>query len=106
MRAISQFIIRVFDLIEAEGAALLTIVRGEAERARSAAVQLAMGLALLAVAVPLIITGFGFLTAGLLWLLETHVSRWLAAVLTGSAILFVGGMMLLSFALIFARRKP
>ena len=106
MRAISQFIIRVFDLIEAEGAALLSVARAEADRARSAAVHMAMGLALLAVAIPLVITGFGLLTAGLLWLLETHTSRWLAAMLTGTAILAVGGGLFAAFAFYFARRKP
>ncbi len=106
MRVISQFIVRVFDLIEAEGAALLTTIRGEADRVRSAAAQLAMGLALLAVAVPLAVAGLGFMTFGLLWFLETHLSRWLSATLTGAAVLAVGALFLLMFIRLTWRRKP
>ncbi len=97
MQAISQFVVRFFDLVEAEGSALLAAIRAEASRVRVAANAMAMGLALLAVAVPIFIAGIGFLSVGLMWWLETQVARPLAAGLTGVAILAVGGALLLGF---------
>lgn len=90
MKAVSRFIVHVFDLIEAEGAALRAAVRDEARRAQSTATNLATGAGILLVAVPLLIAGCGLLAAGLMWWLETQVSRPLAAGITGAGLLIVG----------------
>lgn len=106
MKAISQFVVQVFDLMEAEGSALLTVVRGEARRVQTTATNMAMGVAFLLVSVPLFVAGFWMLAAGLMWWLETQVSRPLAAGLTGLAILAVGGGCLSCFKLLTARHQP
>ena len=103
MQAVSQFVVRFFDLVEAEGHALLAVVRGEASRVRAAATSMAMGLALLAVAVPIFIAGIGFLAVALMWWLETQVTRPLAACLAGVAILAVGGACLVGFRALAGR---
>ncbi len=90
MKAISSFIVHVFNLIEAEGAALRTAVRDEARRAQAAAANLATGAGVLIISIPLLIAGFGLLAAGLMWWLETQVSRPAAASLTGAGLLAVG----------------
>lgn len=106
MRVVSQFIVRVCELIEAEGAAFLSIARQEAGRARSVAVQLAVGLALLAVAIPVLITGLGLMTLGLYWLLEARLEQWLAACLTGASVLGVGLFITLASAHLSRRPHP
>lgn len=106
MKVISQFVVHVFDLIEAEGRALLTVVRGETLRLRDAAADLATGLAFLLVSIPLFVAGFLLLAAGLMWWLETLVSRPLAAALTGGAILCLGGVCMMCFRALAGRRRP
>lgn len=106
MKAISQFVVHVFDLIEAEGAALLTAARGEARRVRLAATNLAMGSVFLIISIPLFVGGFGLLGAALMWSLETVVSRPLAACLTGLAVLAAAAGCLLGFKLLAGRRQP
>ncbi|MEK6701886.1 MAG: hypothetical protein AABZ53_06460 [Planctomycetota bacterium] len=91
MKVISQFVVRVFDLIETEGRALLWVVREEARRVRTAAADLAMGAVFLLISIPLFITGFLLVAAGLMWWLEARLDRPLAAVITGMMILLIGG---------------
>lgn len=105
MKAISQFVVHVAGLVEAEGNALLTVVRGEARRAHATATNLAMSLAVLFVAVPLFVGGFWLLAAGLMWWLETQVSRPLAACLTGIVVLAAGSGCLLGFRALAGRRQ-
>ncbi|MFN0131538.1 MAG: hypothetical protein ACKVW3_03245 [Phycisphaerales bacterium] len=106
MKAVSEFVVHASDLIEAEGRALLTVVRGEARRAHAAAVKMTMAAALLLVTVPLTLAGLGLIGAGLMWWLETVVSRSLAACLTGLATLGVAGAMLLCFTRVARSRAP
>ncbi len=105
MKAIAQFVVHVFDLIEAEGGALLTVVRSEARRAHTAAASMAMGVAFLLIAVPLFVAGTCLSAAGLMWWLETQVSRPLAAVLTGFVVLGAGGGCLYCFTLLTRRAE-
>ena len=106
MKAISQFVVHVFDLIEAEGSALRAVVRGEARRVQTIAANMAMGVAFLFVSVPLMLAGIGLLATGLMWWLDTQVNRSLAACLTGLCILGVGGGGLACFKLILRRDRP
>ncbi len=106
MKAISQFVVHVFDLIEAEGAALRTIVRAEARRVQMATTNVALGVAFLLISIPLIVAGAGLIAAGLMWWLETQVSRPLAASLTGLIVIGVGISSLLGFKLIAGKHQP
>jgi glucan phosphoethanolaminetransferase (alkaline phosphatase superfamily) len=106
VKAISQFVVHVFDLIEAEGATILAVVRGEARRVHAAATNMALGVAILLISVPLFIAGFGLLAAGLMWWLETQVSRPLAAGLTGFVILALAAGCLACFKMLTGRRQP
>lgn len=105
MKVISQFVVRVFDLMEAEGKALLTVVRAEARGVRATATNVAMGVAFLLIAVPLCVGGVLLLAAGLMWWLETLVGRPLAACLTGLMILGAGGGCLSCFRLLAGRDR-
>ncbi len=106
MKVISEFVVHVFDLIEAEGRSLLTVVRGEARHVRHTATDIAVGVTFLLVAVPLLIAGAGLLAAGLMWWLETLVGRPLAAGLTGLAVLGAAGACLSCFKWLAAREHP
>jgi hypothetical protein len=99
-QAVSEFIVRVVELIEAEGRTLRSAVAGEAGRAHSALVNFATGLAFLLVAVPMLVGGAGLLAVGLMWWLETQVSRPVAAAMTGLACLAVGTGCLWGFRVI------
>lgn len=107
MKAISQFVISVFELIEAEGRNLRTALRtegrelhaalrAEARDLRSVVIDFAMAIGLLLVTISLLLAGIGFMVVGLMWWLETLMSRPLAAVITGlvTASLGVGCLML------------
>ncbi len=102
MKVIAQFVVRLFDLIEAEGSTLLTVVRGEARRARASAANLLLGMSFLLIAVPLTVAGVGLITVGLMWWLEAEVGRPLAAVLTGAAVLVAAGVCLMCFRAVVA----
>lgn len=106
MKAISEFVVHIADLLEAEGNSLLTVVRGEARRAHTSATNLAMGIAVLLVAVPLFVGGFWLLAAGLMWWLETQVSRPLAACLTGVVVLAAGCICLFGFKALAGKHQP
>ena len=99
MKEISQFVIRVFDLIEAEGRVLLEIGREEARHVQSAVNSLALGATCLLISIPLFVAGFGLLAIGLMWWLETQVTQPLAAGLTGLAVLAFAAAWLLGFKL-------
>ena len=106
VKAISEFIVHVFDLIEAEGRGLLKVVRGEAHRARAIFANLATGVAVLLISIPLIVAGLGLAAAGLMWWLEGLVGRPLAAGLTGLAVLGVGIGCFVYFRVLANRRVP
>lgn len=106
MKVISQFVVRAFDLIEAEGRCLRAAIRNEARRAQAVAASLAIALSFLVAAVPLLIAGVGLVAVGLMWWLETEVSRPLAALLTGAALLVVASGCLAGFKVLAGRRQP
>jgi uncharacterized membrane protein len=87
VKSIAEMVVRVFDLVEAEGRTLLAITRAEGQRARSGLMALAVVVALLIAAVPLVLTGVWFMCAGMFWGLEGPVGRAAAAALTGFALL-------------------
>ncbi len=106
MKAISQFVVHVFDLIEAEGRCLRAAIRGEARRAQAGAASLAMALSFLLVAVPLLILGVGLVAAGLMWWLETEMSRPAAALITGVVVLAIGSGCMAGFKFLAGRPQP
>ncbi len=87
MKGISQLVVHVFELAEAGGSSLRANVRNEVHRACVAATDLVYSGAFLIVAIPLCIAGVLLVGAGFMWWLETQVSRPLAALLTGVALL-------------------
>lgn len=106
MKAISQFVVGVFDLIEAEGRALRAVARTEARTAYSVLVSTAMALTFLLVSVPLFVAGAWLLAAGLMWWLETQISRPAAAALTGVVVLAVAASCLLVVRSMTHRKAP
>jgi hypothetical protein len=106
VKAISQLVVHVFDLLEAEGRCLRAAIRVEARRAQAVAASLAMALSFLLVAVPLLIAGVGLVAAGLMWWLETEMSRPLAAMLTGVVVLAIGSGCLAGFKFLAGRPQP
>ena len=99
MKEISQFVVRVFDLVEAEGRTLLAVGREEARQAQGAVKSLAMGATCLLISIPLFVAGFSLLAIGLMWWLETLVTRPLAAALTGLVVLAFASAWLVGFKL-------
>lgn len=106
MKAIAQLVVRVFDLLEAEGRALRASVRVETRRLHTTATNMALGATCLLIAVPLCVAGFGLMAAGLLWWLETQFGRPLAAGLTGLATLGAGVGCVFCFRSFAARQQP
>lgn len=105
MKAISQLVVRVIDLIEAEGRDLRTVLRVEAGRVHVGLAHLAVGIAILLISVPLILAGLCLLAAGMMWWLETILSRPAAAALAGGALLGVGIACFVCSRILFLRRK-
>lgn len=106
MKAVSQFVVHVFDLLEAEGGALRKAVRDEAGRASRSVANFLLGVAALVVAVPLTVGGVGLVSAGLMWWLESEVGRPLAAVLTGAAVIVAAAVCVAWFRAVVARVQP
>lgn len=105
MKEISQLVVRVFDLIEAEGRVLLAVGREEARQVHGAVNNIAVSLTCLMISIPLFVAGFSLLAIGLMWWLETQVTRPLAAVLTGFAVLAFASSWLLGFKLMRGRYR-
>lgn len=105
MKSIAQLVVHVFDLIEAEGASLLQVVRAEARGVQAATAHLALGAACLCVSAPLLVGGVGLMATGLMWRLETIVDPSLAAGLTGLAVMLVGGGFVACFRALTAQGK-
>jgi len=93
-------------VMEAEGSALLTVVRGEARRVHASATSMALGVTFLLISVPLLVAGVALMATGLMWWLETQVSRPLAACITGLVILAAGAACLTTFKLLTAKPQP
>ena len=87
MKAISQLVIHICELIEAEGRGLRTAVRAEARDAQSAASRMALGVAFLAVAAALLVGGLGLVAAGFVFWLESQLGFPAASAVTGLILL-------------------
>lgn len=106
MKALSQFVVRVFDLVEAEGRTLLAVTRDEARRAQATATNMAMAGACLLLAVVFVIGGYGLIAMGVRGWLAARVDPSLASVLTGLlTIVLAGGCLLLARAVV-GKRTP
>jgi len=97
LKALSQFVVHLFDLIEAEGRTFLAIGREEVRHARNAVADLAIGAVFLVVSIPLFLCGLTFLVVALFWWLETLVERPLAACITGFVVMTAASAALLVF---------
>lgn len=104
MKALSDFVVRCFDLIEAEGSSLRTAVRTEARRAQNSAAGIVMASVVLVVALSLCGAGVWLMGSGLLWWLQTQMSRPLAASLTGMVALVIGIVFLVYSKVLAGRR--
>ena len=106
MRAISQFVVRIMDLIEAEGSLLRAVIRVEASAARRDASGFAIGIAILSIAVPICVAGIGLLAAAVWSWLEPAAGAPAATAITGGALLMMGTALLGMFAYRSRRSKP
>lgn len=107
MKVISEFIVHVFDLVEAEGRSLATIIGDGAHRARCAARTAALGGVLLLISIPLLLGGCWLMAYGLREWLEPLIGRPMSAGLTGLAVLAAGAACLLvCFRMLTPRRLP
>lgn len=98
MKALAQLVVNVFDLIEAEGRALRTVVRGESGRMRSATANMTIGVSIMLLAVPIAVGGVALLAVSMMWGLEPMLGWPVAIGLTGVAALAVGVALLMLFA--------
>lgn len=89
VRAASQFIVHVCDLIEAEGSALRAVIREETGRWHATVSDMIFGLSLLLIAVPVAVGGVGLLAVGLIWALEPRLGAPLAMGVAGIAAVVV-----------------
>ncbi len=106
MKVISQFVVHVCDLLEAEGRELRAVVRGESEQFRMGLARLAAAVTVLTASMILCLAGVGLLGVGLLLWLESQVGRPLAAGLTGAILLVVGAAGLAGFRALSRRCGP
>lgn len=106
MKAISEFVVRVMDLIEAEGALLRTVVRAEARAARRDAAGFAIGVAILSIAVPVCVASVGLFAAAIWSWLEPIAGTSAAAAVMGGGLLVVGAGLLAVFSYQVRRGAP
>lgn len=106
MKAISQFVVHVFDLIEAEGRGLREVLRGEASQFRNAMTGLAFGLAFLVIAIPMLVIGGLLLAGAFMFFLNDHFGKPITFLLTGLLILAIGVGCLAVFKYLVDKDKP
>lgn len=97
MKVISQFVVRVFDLIEAEGRTLLAVARHEAARVHVIVTNMLMATAILVMAVVFVLGGCGLVAMGAVAWLEPHTGQPAALVLIGIAGAALGCLSLYAF---------
>jgi hypothetical protein len=105
MKMLSDFVISVFELAEAEGRDLRTTVRTEAAALRAEILCLSLAIGVLAFAVLLFTGAAGLIVFGLLLWLESQVSRPLAAVLAGLGAFVLGIGCVVLFRLLTRKAK-
>ncbi len=89
MKRIAELIVRTAELVEAEGRTLLAVSQREGNRLRQIVATMAIGLVFVAVAVPVMIAGFGLIVYGILIHLNTAIGPAGSAIVTGVAALAV-----------------
>ena len=94
---ISQFIVHVADLAEAEGRVLRDVADARARAVRETVQRLAQRLILWTLAAVVAVVALGFLAAGLIWLLAWWVT-WPVALILVALLLFGGVYLLLRLA--------
>jgi hypothetical protein len=106
VKALAHFVVRVFDLVEAEGATLRAVVRAEGQRFQAAASSAALAAAILLIAVALVLAGCGLLSAALLWWLETITTPPVAAAATGAVLLALGSGIIVGVSVLTPKARP
>ncbi len=97
MKRISEMIVRVTDLMEAEGRSLREVARVEGRVLRQVTARLTLGLAVLLATAPLVVAGVGLLLAALFMALRDPLGQPAAAAITGVVTLGVSGGLLWLF---------
>lgn len=93
MKRLSEFIVSVADLFEAEGRAALHILRAEGRWIRSYIARLGVGLACLAVSFVVVIVGVVLLGRGAFLWMEQSMGTPAASSITGLAFLIFGSLL-------------
>ncbi len=94
---LSQFLVRVADLAEAEGRVLREAVEAQGRAVGRNVSRLAQRLIMWAMAAVVSLVALGFLAAGLIWLLAWLVT-WPVALLIVAGLLFIGVYLLVRLA--------
>jgi hypothetical protein len=94
---ISQYIVGVTDLLEAEGRSLRDAVKAEGRDLKQTAAKLGLGFAVLLAMAPLAVAGLGLLLASLFWALRGPMGQSASAAITGVVTLGVCGGLLWLF---------
>ncbi|HYE61940.1 MAG TPA: phage holin family protein [Phycisphaerales bacterium] len=94
MARISQYIVGVTDLLEAEGRSFREVARAEGRDLKQATTKVLLGFAVLLAAAPLAVVGLGLLLAALFWALREPLGQPAAAAITGVVTLCLCGGLL------------
>ena len=105
MKAISQFVVRLVELFEAEANAVGGVLRVEARRAHTVVCETAMAATYLVVAAPLMVAGVSLLAAALYWWVEPMWGRAISAGVVGLVLVGAGAVGMLCFSRCFERRS-
>lgn len=95
LNTISEFVVRVADLIEAEGRSLRAVVSAEMQTASKSLATAVLAAVMLLASGCLLLAGLGLLALALEWWLESFLSRHLAVALTGVALIALASVCLL-----------
>ncbi len=91
MKRIAELVVRIADLVEAEGRTLRAATRDEAVRLRRAMAEVGTGLVFLMSATPLLVGGAGLLAAALVLALREPMGLPSAVGVAGCVLLAAGG---------------
>lgn len=91
MKRVAELVVRVADLIEAEGRALLSVTRDEAARAQRSLARMFVGMVFLGTALPLFVLGMCLVAWGMMLSLQDSLGAPAAAMITGLFVLGGGG---------------
>jgi hypothetical protein len=103
VKRLAELVVRVADLLEAEGRTLLEVGRTEAARLQTVLLRTAVGLTFLVLAVPLLGGAFVMIARGIYLGLVSVIGAGWASTVTGLIIFGFGGLCLWAFKLITTR---